>query len=65
MEKKKLYRKKDGSTIGGVCTGLAEYFEIEPIIIQTLFFILIFTPIPILITYVFLWIFMKKEKTVN
>jgi phage shock protein PspC (stress-responsive transcriptional regulator) len=61
MEQKKLYRKKDDSTIGGVCSGIAEYFNIEPIIIQALFFLLIWTPVPIITTYIFLWIFMKKE----
>jgi phage shock protein PspC (stress-responsive transcriptional regulator) len=60
MGNKKLTRTRN-SSIGGVCTGLGEYFNIEPIIIQILFFILIFTPFPIILTYILLWMFTPKE----
>jgi phage shock protein C len=60
MENRKLYRSKFGS-IGGVCTGIANYFKIEPLLIQVIFFALIWSPFPIILTYILLWIFMKKE----
>ena len=34
---KRLYRNPDGAKIGGVCNGLATYFQIEPTIIRLLF----------------------------
>lgn len=34
---KRLYRNPDGAKIGGVCSGLATYFQIEPTIIRLLF----------------------------
>lgn len=57
---KKLYRSKYGA-FAGVCTGIAEYLGIESIIVQFIFVILLWTPVPIFLVYLFLWIFMKKE----
>ena len=34
---RRLYRNPDGAKIGGVCSGLASYFQIEPTIIRLLF----------------------------
>ncbi len=37
MERKKLYRSSSDRAIAGVCGGLAEYFDIDPLIIRLLF----------------------------
>lgn len=34
---RRLYRNMDGAKLGGVCNGLATYFNIEPILIRLLF----------------------------
>ena len=34
MQPKKLYRSRTNRWIAGVCGGIAEYFEIDPIIIR-------------------------------
>jgi phage shock protein PspC (stress-responsive transcriptional regulator) len=52
---KKLYRT-NSSTIGGVCDGLGAYFNIDGTLIKILFFMLIFTPFPIILIYLLLWI---------
>jgi phage shock protein C len=57
---KKLYRSNERA-IAGVCNGIGEYLNIEPILVQVIFFGLIWTPIPIIMIYIFLWLFMKKE----
>jgi phage shock protein C len=41
--KKKLYRSSRGKVIAGVCTGLGEYFEIDPVLIRALFIIALFS----------------------
>ncbi len=41
-EVKRLYRSKVDRIIAGVCGGLAEYFNIDPIIIRVLWFITLF-----------------------
>jgi phage shock protein C len=61
MKEKKLYRSRDQKLIGGVCNGIGEYFDIEPIIVQASFFLLIWSPVPIISTYIFLWILMEKK----
>lgn len=57
----RLYRTKK-STIGGVCGGLGEYFNIDPTFVRVLTFGLIFTPFPIILTYLLLWISIPSEK---
>jgi phage shock protein PspC (stress-responsive transcriptional regulator) len=39
---KKLYRSRDHRIIGGVCGGIAEYFEVDPTLIRIIFLILSF-----------------------
>lgn len=34
MEPKKLYRNEDNRVIAGVCSGVAEYFNIDPTIVR-------------------------------
>lgn len=40
---KKLYRSKTNRVIFGVCGGLGEYFEVDPLIIRILFLLLSFS----------------------
>ncbi len=58
---KKLYRSNEG-IIGGVCKGLGNYFGIDDNLIKILFVILMFTPFPVILTYLLLWISIPKEK---
>ena len=39
---KKLYRNKKDSKIAGICSGLSDYFEIDPTIIRLIFLFGIF-----------------------
>jgi phage shock protein PspC (stress-responsive transcriptional regulator) len=52
-ENNKLYRDSSNRIIAGVCSGIAEYFKIDPIIVRTIFFIA--APLQ-LIVYIILWI---------
>jgi phage shock protein C len=47
---KRLYRRPS-TFFTGVCSGLGEYFNIDPTLIRLLFIVLLFTPFPIIITY--------------
>jgi phage shock protein C len=59
MKKRKLYRSKN-KVIGGVCSGLAEYFDIDPIIMRLLFLIFLFSGFGLLI-YIIAWIFVPSR----
>jgi phage shock protein PspC (stress-responsive transcriptional regulator) len=49
----KLYRNSSTKIIAGVCSGIADYFKIDPIIVRILFFI----AVPLnLIIYIILWV---------
>ena len=52
-----MYRPKGDRVIGGVCSGLAYHFDINPIIPRILTFALIFTPFPIILIYILFWMF--------
>ena len=53
-EVKKLYLSEDDKKIGGVCGGIAEYFEVDSTLIRLLWVILAIVTaiIPALIAYV-------------
>ncbi len=57
---KKLYRQPN-SVFGGICAGIAKYFNIDDVIIKLIFIILFFTPFPIVILYIIMWILIPKQ----
>lgn len=52
----RLYRSRNSKMIGGVCTGLADYFGIDPVLIRLLFIVLLFFNGVGLLAYIILWI---------
>ena len=58
---KKLYRDEYHKTIGGVCAGLAEYFDIDISIIRLVFIFSTFAGGAGFIAYVVLWIVLPKK----
>lgn len=59
----KLYRNADDMVLGGVASGLAAYFSIDPVIIRLLFFISLLSGGIGLIIYGLLWLSLPKAKT--
>jgi phage shock protein C len=53
---KKLYRSRDNKIIAGVAGGVAEYFDIDTVIVRLVFFGLLFSGAFIL-AYLAAWIF--------
>ncbi|MFZ2390745.1 MAG: PspC domain-containing protein [Minisyncoccales bacterium] len=66
---KKLYRSKANRVIFGVCGGLGEYFEIDPLVVRILFILLTFTGGSGIVIYLILAIMIPdsdgNRKTVN
>ena len=58
---KKLYRSKKDRKIAGVCGGIAEYFDIDPIIIRLLTLILVLSVGAGLIAYIIAWVVIPEE----
>lgn len=63
---KRLYRSTTDKKIAGVCGGLAEYFNVDPVIIRILFFILLLPGgLPGLLPYIILWIVVPEKPAVQ
>ena len=47
--------------IGGVCEGLGDYFEVDPVLFRLLFIVMFLTPFPpATLIYLTFWVIMKK-----
>ena len=62
---RRLYRDRDHAMIAGVCSGMAAYFRIDPIIFRLLFFALIFAGGISVILYIVLWIAVPMARTTS
>ena len=59
---KRLYRSKKEKMIGGVCGGLAEYFDIDPVIPRLIFALLLLPGgLPGFVPYVIMWIIVPQN----
>ncbi len=58
---KKLYRSKKDSIIGGVCGGIAEYFEIDPTLVRLLAILIVFVGGVGIIAYIVAWIIIPQN----
>ncbi|OGM10416.1 hypothetical protein A2Z67_02945 [Candidatus Woesebacteria bacterium RBG_13_36_22] len=60
---KRLLRPQSNKVLAGVCAGIANYFNIDPIVVRVIWiFLLIPGGLPGLIPYILCWIIIPKEK---
>ena len=57
---KRLYRSRKNRMIAGVCGGLAEYFDIDPVIMRVLFVVITLGGGFGIIGYILLWIIVPE-----
>ena len=60
---RRLYRDLDNNILGGVCSGIASYFNIDTVWIRLVFIILLFFEGLGLLAYVIMWIAMPGART--
>lgn len=59
---KKLYRDPDNATICGICSGIAQYFNWDVLIVRIVFlFFLIFITVPTFIIYIILRLLLPEK----
>lgn len=58
---KRLQRSRTEKMIGGVCGGLAEYFDIDPTIVRVLWVVVTLMGGAGFIAYLILWVVMPAE----
>jgi len=62
--RQRLYRDGDSRVIGGVCSGMSAYFNLDVVILRILFVVAIFISFGTgLVAYLVLWIAVPKAKT--
>jgi phage shock protein C len=63
MNNNKLFRNMNQRVIGGVAAGLADYFDVDVVLVRVLFVLAIFIPVPthIILLYIILWVVMPKN----
>ena len=61
---RKLYRNVDDRILGGVCSGLAAYFNVDTILFRILFFVALFFGSLGFWVYIVLWMVIPQAKTV-
>ncbi len=61
MATKKLYRNPNGQMIAGVCSGLADYLNLDLVIVRLIFVLLFFFGGNGILVYVILWILMPQK----
>lgn len=62
-QRKRLYRNPDDRWLGGLCSGLGYYFNVETLWLRLLFLILFFGFGTGLLLYLILWILVPEAKT--
>jgi phage shock protein C len=60
--KNSFYRSKEGSVVGGVCSGLSENFKVDVVIVRILFLVAILTWGSGLLLYLILWIVLPEKE---
>ena len=61
MAQKRFYLSTRDKKLGGVCGGLAEYFNVDPLLVRVAFLLLFFGLGTGLIAYIVLWILAPKD----
>lgn len=62
---KKLFRSETDKMVGGVCGGLAQYFNIDSTIVRLIFVLIVVYGGTGLVVYVILWIVMPTQSTIG
>ena len=61
MENRRLYRSQKQKTIAGVCGGLGDYFNMDPVIWRVIFVVLALAGASGILIYIILWIALPEE----
>lgn len=61
QNKKRLYRSRSNRQIGGVCGGIAEFFDLDPTLIRLFFVFAFLLGGHGLLVYLVLWLIVPEE----
>ncbi|MBI4151933.1 PspC domain-containing protein [Candidatus Woesearchaeota archaeon] len=59
---KRLYRSRTDKILGGVCAGMANYFEIDPVLIRLIWVLVALFSMGLgILAYIIAWIIIPEE----
>jgi len=59
---KRLYRSREDRVIAGICGGIAEYFDIDPVIVRAVAVLLLLPGgLPGFVPYIVLWVIVPEK----
>ena len=61
---KRMYRDPDNRIIGGVCSGLAAYWRVDPTLVRIIFILLAIFGMAGVLIYLILWVVLPEAQTV-
>ena len=65
MEQKRFYLSDTDKKIAGVCGGIAEYFEIDSLLVRVAFLLFIFGLGGGLMAYIILWLLAPRKNDIT
>lgn len=65
MATKRLYRSREHAMIGGVCAGIAEYFDIDPSLVRLALVLLFFAGGVGILAYIVAWIIVPQKPLIT
>ena len=64
QEIKKLYRSTKDRVLAGVCGGLGEYLNVDPVVLRVVWAVFFFIGGMGLLAYIIAWIIMPEQPTI-
>jgi phage shock protein C len=61
MEPKRLYRSRKDRILGGVCGGMGNYFNLDPVLVRVIWVVLLFAAGVGFLAYILSWIIIPEE----
>lgn len=59
---KRLYRSTQNKVLGGICGGIADYFNVDPVLIRIIFVVLLIASFgTAALAYIIAWIIIPKK----
>jgi len=63
LNRKRLYRDPEHKLLGGVCSGIGAYFNLDPLWVRLIFILLVFAPGFGILLYIILWLVVPEART--
>ena len=64
MEPKRLFRSRKDRILGGVCGGMGNYFNLDPVLVRVIWVVLLFAAGVGFLAYILAWIIIPEEPVI-